>query len=387
MKKRIAIVYHYLAYYRLPIFKQLCEDNEFIFTLISDKESNFGIKTIDEKIAYYKPENGGLRWLFVKNFWLVKEKLLWQRGILRMCLSNNFDGYIFLGNAYYISTWISALILKFRNKPTYFWTHGIREKEKGIKGSIRKNFYKIPNGLLLYGNYAKKLLINQGFDAKKLHVIFNSLDYKTHLQLRNSLSYEELKNYRKPFFKDFELPQLIFIGRLIPQKKLHQLIEALYILCNSGIQMNLLIVGEGKEKKSLINLIKEYKISEHVFFKGESYDEEENYKLIASSDLCVSPGEIGLTAIHSLSYGIPIITHNNFKEQGPEFEAIEPGFTGDFFEQDNIIDLVQKIQNWLINHPVKTDLLQNCYKIIDSKYNPEYQREVICKIFRDETYN
>ena len=40
------------------------------------------------------------------------------------------------------------------------------------------------------------------------------------------------------------------------------------------------------------------------------------------SDLTVSPGNIGLTAIHSLSYGTPVCSHSNFNNQMPESEAI-----------------------------------------------------------------
>ena len=44
----------------------------------------------------------------------------------------------------------------------------------------------------------------------------------------------------------------------------------------------------------------------------------------------VSPGNVGLTAIHSLSYGTPVLTHNNFNNQMPEVESIQPGFNGYF---------------------------------------------------------
>ena len=56
---------------------------------------------------------------------------------------------------------------------------------------------------------------------------------------------------------------------------------------------------------------------------GECYSEETNAKLIYNADLCVAPGNIGLTAIHVMMFGCPAITHNDFKWQMPEFEAIK----------------------------------------------------------------
>ncbi len=63
-----------------------------------------------------------------------------------------------------------------------------------------------------------------------------------------------------------------------------------------------------------------------------------------NASVCVSPGNIGLTAIHALSFGCPIITHNNFAEQMPEFESIKPSKTGYFYQQGDIADLKDKIR-------------------------------------------
>ena len=296
------------------------------------------------------------------------------------CLSDEFDGFIFLGNPYFLSTWVASLILKVKRKPFYFWTHGLLKYETGIKGLIRRIFHKLPSGLLLYGNHAKKLLIQQGIKPMKLHVIYNSLNYKLQVQLRDSLSIDDLYTFKSQLFNNPELPQLLFIGRLTKQKKLNQIIEAMYLLHQKGCYINLLVVGAGSEEQCLRKLILEKRLESSVIFYGASYDEEVNYKLIASSDICISPGEVGLTAIHSLGYGTPVITHCNFEEQMPEFEAIEGGITGDFFEQDNITDLVLKIQSWLSHHSDRVEVQKKCYNIIDTLYNPQFQREELCKV-------
>ena len=76
------------------------------------------------------------------------------------------------------------------------------------------------------------------------------------------------------------------------------------------------------------------------------FDEKINAELIYNADLCVAPGNIGLTAMHVLMFGCPAISHNNFKWQMPEFESIIPGHTGDFFEYDNVEDLARSISQW-----------------------------------------
>ena len=58
-----------------------------------------------------------------------------------------------------------------------------------------------------------------------------------------------------------------------------------------------------------------------------------------ASNLTVSPGRMDLRNTEFLAYGTPVITHANFDQQVPEVEAIIPGENGDFFRQDDYIDL------------------------------------------------
>jgi hypothetical protein len=62
----------------------------------------------------------------------------------------------------------------------------------------------------------------------------------------------------------------------------------------------------------------------------------------------------------------------------PEFEAIQTGATGDFFEKDNLESLNGKIENWMLINPEKSkELINACYKMVDEKYNPFYQMEIM----------
>ena len=80
-----------------------------------------------------------------------------------------------------------------------------------------------------------------------------------------------------------------------------------------------------------------------ILFYGKTYNESELSKLIYSSDLMVSPGNTGLNAVHALSYGTPVGTHNNFNNQMPEAAIIEDKITGFFFNEDDIDDLSLKM--------------------------------------------
>ena len=90
----------------------------------------------------------------------------------------------------------------------------------------------------------------------------------------------------------------------------------------------------------------------------------------------VSPGNTGLNAVHALSYGTPVATHNNFNNQMPEAAVVEDQITGFFFNENDIDNLSFKIDQWFSKFNNKTTKAQR-RKIIDEKYNPEYQFKII----------
>ena len=120
--------------------------------------------------------------------------------------------------------------------------------------------------------------------------------------------------------------------------------------------------------------------NDKVWFYGVCYDEKTNAELIYNADLCVSPGNVGLTAMHSLVFGCPVITHNCFEWQMPEYEAIQAGVTGDFFTMDDTDDLTMVISRWFARKmDSREEVRKACFNEIDSNWNPYYQMDIIKK--------
>ena len=174
---KVAIVYHCIAHYREPIFRLLCEqDNGIEYTLVSGESDHTpSLNTVDIGKAKIPIEKGGLRWRLVKNIWFGK-KLLWQSGVVRLAFSREFDVIIYLGVVYHLSTWVSCFLARLIGKKTYMWSHGYLRKEAGLKGTIRSIFYRLCDGMFLYHHRARDILIERGFDPRKLDVLYNSLD-------------------------------------------------------------------------------------------------------------------------------------------------------------------------------------------------------------------
>ncbi len=69
-------------------------------------------------------------------------------------------------------------------KKTYLWTHGWYGNETFLKRLLKRLFFSLSTKILLYGDYARNLMIEIGFSHQKLICIYNSLDYNYQLKIR-----------------------------------------------------------------------------------------------------------------------------------------------------------------------------------------------------------
>lgn len=327
----------------------------------------YAIKTFDyNTLPNYK---GLLHNHFFHNFY-------WQ-GNAASLLFKNYDAYILIGEPYCLSHWIILLFSKFTKKQVYAWTHGWYGREGATKRLVKKAFFKLFDKLLVYSEYAIHLMKEEGFSSQSMVCIANSLDSDHILSIRQQL---HKSNVLINHFKN-DYPVLIYSGRIQKAKRLDLLIDAIDMLRKEGLNVNLVIIGKDDENTSLEQLTQTRGLQQQVWLYGPCYDNNILGELFYNSTICVSPGNVGLTAIHSLSFGCPVITHNDFPYQGPEFESIKQGITGDFFERGNALDLKEKIKQWLINNSGKRqEIREAAYKEVDGKWNIHYQINVLEKL-------
>lgn len=373
-KEKILFISNFFPLYRKSIWEKLLYNKTSDVMFYFDPIQNEGIEL--EEMFLSKSNKLKKSFKRIKNFYFFG-RVIWQSKVIKECLSASFNQAIFLGDMNILSTWICLLICRLRNKKSILWTHGLYGNENYIKYYLRILFYSIGDKHLLYEQRGKELMIKAGFDSSKIFVVYNSLDYDK--QKKYFETYYK-NNLKKPFtiFKNSKLKTILFLGRLTSVKKIDLLIKSLNKLNSIRVNYNLLIVGEGPQKSFLQNISKEGLEKGWICFYGKTYDESELSELIYSSDLMVSPGNTGLNSVHALSYGTPVGTHNNFKKQMPEVAVIEDEKTGFFFKENDSKDLSLKIDLWFSEFNIKFTRAER-RRIIDEKYNPEYQIKVIQK--------
>lgn len=366
--KKVLIIYDSFPHYRAGIISSLNSSKSFRYAFLGSTTSRDpSIKTFNFS-EEYNFEN--------MPFYEIGPFTI-QTNIFNKIKSSHSDCFIFLGNPYFISTWLAVIYLRLSGHPVYFWSHGwLSSHENILKRLFRNCFLSLADGTFLYGHRAKDIGISQGFNPDRLHVINNSLDFLFQSEIFKKIQNYDANTYKTELGFSKEKKLLICSARLTKKCRFDILLNAVFLLKQSTPNpIQVILIGEGPEKQSLQKLAINLGID--VIFWGACYDEETLCKLYYISDLTVSPGKVGLTAIHSMTYGTPVLTHNNFDNQMPEYETILPGITGDFFEENSANDLARAIQVWLSNNPVKP--VQNCINRISNCYTPAFQRTVIEK--------
>lgn len=294
------------------------------------------------------------------------KKLIWQKGAIRRAFAKRYDAYILTGNAGIRSNWIIALLARLTGRKVYLWTHGPKGNESRLERYKNLWYLRLAGNALLYGEKAQKRLAQYGFTHTT--VIYNSLDYDSQLAIRNQIKNSSLL---QDHFKN-GLPAICYLGRVIANKKIDMLLEAM-----KGTECNLIIIGSGPEEQKLRDMATALGITDRVWFYGECYDETLIGTVLKNCNATVNPSSIGLTAMHSLMFGTPVITHDDHISQSPEAEAIVEGVSGYYYRNGSVDSLRQTIRQ-AIGSPKDSEA---CYEIIEKKYNPYAQIEILKKVF------
>lgn len=156
---QLNIIYHYYPRFRKPIFEAIAQahpETEFIY----GKNSRFGVAALAQN-GHHLRRNFFLRNLIFQGFGLST--------LRRVC---NHDS-IMLGDLKFVNSWLYAVLGRLCGRRILFWTHGVLKPEKGLKWRLRKAYYNLANGLLLYSEHEAAIIRDLGY-RKQIDVVGNS---------------------------------------------------------------------------------------------------------------------------------------------------------------------------------------------------------------------
>lgn len=379
MATTVAVVYHFFPHYREAIVRELayegtCEWNFYGDTHDFDRQSDIKPMKFPQDVSF--------KHLKVTRIW---RSLMWQHGVVRLAASRDCDVLILLGDAKYPSMWAAAIAARLTGKRVLFWTHGWTYRPHGLMRYVRRYFYRIAHGIMTYGRWAKQIALEEGFEPSQVYVIGNSLDLTQQRKALQQLPAGRPAAVREELFADSNTPIVTCISRLTAVRRLDLLLRAVAKLSSEGTFANVMLIGDGPERPKLEALAQELGV--RVAFVGSCYDEGRICELMKASNVTVAPGKVGLTAMHSMAYGVPVVTHGDHENQMPEFEAVIPGKTGSLFQLGDIDSLAAAISPWLRSPYADPATSEQCQLIIERFWSAPFQREAIMRAVNGDPAN
>ena len=364
-----------IPHYRRCLYEKLGSDRRFRFLVLADPAADVPFLPLAEAPRHCEFEGAAQHFIRLP-FGL---SLSWQPTAVKAVVRNRPDVVVAQGSPYDLTAWALTLVGRFLGLPVLLWTHGLQGEESGLKWTVRAWLYRLSRGLLLYGDHAKQLLISKGLAADRLHVIYNSLDDCEQATVSQRITPEECEAFRHSLGIEGHGRLICFTGRLQPVKGLPWLLRALNIVVQQGRNVHLVLVGDGSERPILESLAEELRLTKLVHFLGALYDESQLGLVLSASDLAVVPSGAGLSVMHALAYGTPVLLHDNIQDHFPEWEAVKEGETGWFYEKGDLSDCAQKIIDALFPNPRKPAMAAACRAMIGRRYNTTTHAELFVK--------
>lgn len=151
-------------------------------------------------------------------------------------------------------------------------------------------------------------------------------------------------------YRRYQGPLIAFVGRLVPQKGVDDLIVALSLVIGTKSNATLVILGDGPERTRLDTLSKQLGLADHIAFTGAVPPKQVHAHLLAA-DIFVAPyrrdrdGSIeaqGVAILEAMLVGLPVIA----TATGGIPDIIRPEETGILVDEnaaDQISDAILRL--------------------------------------------
>ncbi|WP_298754912.1 glycosyltransferase family 4 protein [uncultured Psychroserpens sp.] len=137
---------------------------------------------------------------------------------------------------------------------------------------------------------------------------------------------------------------LLFIGRLIPSKRISDTIDYYKRLKQRFPKLKLEIIGDGPENTIVKSAIQ---VDSNIIWHETLVDEAKITPIMTRASLVFIPGLSGLSINHAFSYGRPYVTLEADKH-GPEISYLQHGENG-YILKDDVDENIETLSNLLKN--------------------------------------
>ncbi|MEM2281422.1 MAG: glycosyltransferase family 4 protein [Candidatus Bathyarchaeia archaeon] len=187
----------------------------------------------------------------------------------------------------------------------------------------------------------------------------------------NAEDYEESGVDLNQFRKRFASPEekiVLFVGRLVYEKGIHILINAIPKILGK-VNAKFIVVGDGYMKDTLSEQVKQMGLTHKVLFTG-FVDDETLRNLQKCADVCVIPSlfePFGIVVLEAMAAKTPVVV----SDTGGLAEIVEHDVTGFKVRPGDPNSLALGVTRVLLDGDYAKKLRENAYRVVTEKFNWE----------------
>jgi glycosyltransferase involved in cell wall biosynthesis len=260
------------------------------------------------------------------------------------------------------------------------WLGGMAAKIAGVK-CVRVRHLQTPfasafsykyltDEVTAISNGVRDYIASRGVKREKIRLIFTGVDTRQ-FQKRDS-------SFRSEFGISNETFLIGIVAILRGAKRHKDLIDALKLL-SEKYDVKLVIAGEGPQLENLQNKIKEDGLEDRVIMTGYRSD---TVNILSALDLFVLPSNmeaLGTALLEAQACGVPVIG----SRVGGIPEALEEGGSGLLFESENVGDLTEKIERFIVDKEFHARASKRAREFVEEKFSVEKMVEDTLKQYEE----
>lgn len=271
-------------------------------------------------------------------------------------------------NVWWPHVWLVSVLCRIRGVTVFHWSHGWYDKDGLLGLMFRTACYRLADHLFVFSQQSMQIGIDRaGFPEEDVSVIWNALPDRPTVDPVAS--------------PPGHVSQVLLVARLTREKRADLLVRALSVLIQNGHQIRVTIVGDGLGRAPAEALARKLGVSDYVTFTGAIYDPVRLRDIHSESSVAVVPANAGLTVIHAMRHGLPVIVSDDVR-QGPEAEAVRGGYNGERFSAGSPTALAAAITTVLSDRSRWRQLANNACQTVADRYSPQCQRETVQRVLQ-----
>lgn len=354
------IIPHYNSSFYARVTSEL--QHSYNVTVIADQDS-------DSSVFISKEDTSDIN--VVSLPFIQSERFTYRKNLIRTLRGLDADKVVIYANPRDISVWLTLVYLKLSRK--WVATYGMFHRIGGMNRFSRtayKLFDMLSERMFTYSRRGAVTLDALGVKASKIKVIGTAIDNKNEMR-------DVGRDTKIQFIESNKLEGrklILQVVRLSSYKNPRLIIDAAKKMSSKDSSLLFVLIGGGELFETLKKEVRQLGLEQSVRLLGPCYDKEQLSLWFSVAKLSVVPTCIGLSAHHSLGFGVPVMTDDSVANQASEFDILQHGLNALIYKEGSIDDFILKLENFLNDEDMQSKLSQGAMSTI--KYCANLENKV-----------